>query len=504
MGLGGEPARSRLFTWGLPEFDEYLSMLKEGYTLLIFGHPGSGKTTLAAKLAYENMRKFGYKVLYICTNETEDKFLEIMRRLGMDFRKFSDEGKFRFIEIPLISEDFTRDEIVDITYEEVIKYSPDILVIDSITPFLESFSSDMGRRAFLRAGPYRVVSEMRGLLVLVADLPHGRESPGLGDIEFVADGVLATKVSTEAASLRRWVEIRKLRGSPYRISKMYFRIVDGVGPVVVAGGERYDGKYVRAGELLTGMPRVTSVLGQIHRGTHLLFLYPLGTELNALLSYVLVAMSVKLRHSVTVITFGMHPRVFMARAVASALAAGMFGGDVRSAIDSYLRYVKVLPIDLDQADLDLLPYEICLSREVSEADVTIYPDLKLLYDFIGNTSRFNRVIYPIITRGKHRGITTVFFFTEVKDFEELVLPELSDIIYRIVPMKPKPKSLSDYAIELSKAYPPKGRSIPVSELSKYLLMDLGIGMPQIDAINNYLGIVTKLLEKYLGCKDLSN
>ncbi len=501
MGGGESTERIRLFTWGLPEFDRYLSMLREGYTLLIYGHPGSGKTTLAAKLAYENMRRYGYKVLYLCTNENEDKFLEIMSRLGMDFRRFSEEGKFRFVEIPLISEEFTRDEVVDVTYEEVIRYSPDILVIDSVTPFLESFSSDMGRRAFLRAGPYRVVSEMRGLLVLIADLPHGRESPGLGDIEFVADGVLATKVSTEATSLRRWVEIKKLRGSAYSVSRIYFRIVDGVGPVVIAGGEKLDGRYVKAGDLLTGMPRVTSLLGQIHRGTHMLFLYPLGTELNSLLSYALVAMAVKLRYVATVVTFGMHPKVFMTRAIASALAAGMFGADVEGAVDNYLRYVKVLPIDLDQADLDLLPYEICSSREFLEADVAVYPDLKLLYDYVGNASKFNRIVYPIITRGKRRGVTTAFFFTEVKDLDELVLPELCDVIYKVVPSKPKPRSISDYVIEISKSYPLRGRSVSIYEVARNLMLDLGIGIPSPEEVNKFVGLVSKLLDKRLSTQD---
>jgi len=58
------PNKELLF--GIDEIDQvFIGKLPYGSTIIIAGEPGSGKTSFAARVAYENMVKYSSKVLYI-------------------------------------------------------------------------------------------------------------------------------------------------------------------------------------------------------------------------------------------------------------------------------------------------------------------------------------------------------------------------------------------------------------------------------------------------------
>ena len=96
------PNKELLF--GIDEIDQvFIGKLPYGSTIIIAGEPGSGKTSFAARVAYENMVKYSSKVLYINFNEDLERFLNNMAMLGMNFQEFINEGLFKYISIPLIA-----------------------------------------------------------------------------------------------------------------------------------------------------------------------------------------------------------------------------------------------------------------------------------------------------------------------------------------------------------------------------------------------------------------
>ncbi|MFN4046607.1 MAG: RAD55 family ATPase, partial [Acidilobaceae archaeon] len=73
------------FDFGVEGLDEYYpKILSSGTLLAIAGHPGSGKTTLAAQICYSNAIK-GKKCLMVSTQESEEKFLKFMKTFGFNF-----------------------------------------------------------------------------------------------------------------------------------------------------------------------------------------------------------------------------------------------------------------------------------------------------------------------------------------------------------------------------------------------------------------------------------
>ena len=73
-------------------------------------------------------------------NEERDKFLEWMRRLSFDFTELESKGLFKYIKLPVLTEDTLFSDLMDVLVENIHKFKPLIVVIDSITPVSEILS----------------------------------------------------------------------------------------------------------------------------------------------------------------------------------------------------------------------------------------------------------------------------------------------------------------------------------------------------------------------------
>lgn len=237
--------------------------------LLIVGHPGAGKTSLASQVCYANTEK-GKKCLYITFYEDKEKLYKNMNKLGLNLADAEARGLFTYVKLPVI----TPDELLSTITNLLEKETFDIVVIDSINPILELVQSREEQRAILLNFFYQLINTITGPLVIVAELPLGKETLDLGSIEFVADVIIYMKHKVEYGLLSRVMEVRKLRGAPLSVVEAPFLITEKEGVKiykpprperVLTGGEK---------PLRNTMSIISDSLGPIMLGDLIYVSYP--------------------------------------------------------------------------------------------------------------------------------------------------------------------------------------------------------------------------------------
>jgi len=195
---------------------------------VIAGHPGSGKTTLATSICYNNALN-NNRCLYISFQETRDKLYRAVKSLGLDLEVVESTNRFRFLKIPLISSEDMVLEVVDLINKAIYDFKPVIVVVDSITPLLKVLESNAKARSMLQNYFYELPNQINGVVILLAEVPIYMDRIELGDIEFVADSVIILRHKIENNLLVRELEIRKARGSPITIARAPFTIAKDIG-----------------------------------------------------------------------------------------------------------------------------------------------------------------------------------------------------------------------------------------------------------------------------------
>jgi len=82
-----------LFTrTGIPGLDDVILGFPEGSLILVSGKPGSGKTIMGMTFIYRGALEVGERGVYVSVYESKNRFLQLARRLGMDFEKLEEKG----------------------------------------------------------------------------------------------------------------------------------------------------------------------------------------------------------------------------------------------------------------------------------------------------------------------------------------------------------------------------------------------------------------------------
>ncbi len=290
------------FITGIDEIDrQFPRLLEQGNVLVIAGNPGSGKTTFASMICYNNAVR-GKRCLYISFQEQKEKLFRNMARLGMNLRELEERTFLRFIHLPVTAA--VEDVATSIT-DLINEFDPLVVVIDSINPLM-GFVRTNEQRAWLQNFFYNLTTLLDGAVVLIAELPYGEEKIMLGDIEFVADSIIVLKHRIDVGKLVRVMEVRKIRGAPLRVAEIPFRIVEGRGIRVFVPPT-----ISEEISLETVPVTSTTLLGDIYAGDVVLFTYP-PDAFTPVFGYLFLEMALRGKARALGILYSLDPAVLSA------------------------------------------------------------------------------------------------------------------------------------------------------------------------------------------------
>ncbi|MGZ5485589.1 MAG: ATPase domain-containing protein [Nitrososphaeraceae archaeon] len=162
--------------------------IPKGFTVLIAGNPGSGKTVLTTHFLYAGLTK-NENGIYVSFTEADYSFYNNTDRFGMKFREFEKQNKFSFIDFSAVTQDGIQDAL-----EEVLATIKEThakrIVIDSFSAIFQAFVNPNDARIVLHVVLGKMLRAEGVTTMVIGEVPIGSASIGAGIEEFVADGII--------------------------------------------------------------------------------------------------------------------------------------------------------------------------------------------------------------------------------------------------------------------------------------------------------------------------
>jgi len=411
----------RKYATGVVGLDKLIGEITAPYTMLIAGHPGTGKTTLAATICSENAAK-GEKCLYISFYEDKEKHYRYMKKLGLNLEALESKGVYRYIRLPTT---LNIDQLVE-EITRLISEGYSVLVVDSITVLLEPVLENPEKRAWLLNFFYQLPVVMNGLLILIAELPYGEERITPHSIEFVVDALIILKQRIEDGFTTRLIEIRKARGVSIQTAETAFSISEDLGVVV------HPPPVLReipreGGELRLVCKKLKETVNHYHRGFTVNIFYspgsPPGTE--DLLG--ILAMAVENDLKVLVISYSHPPPVLVNNITYLFRNSGLSDQEVKNVLDRYMTITALNPFGQSLPMLAARELEII---ELVEPDVVVFHGVHVSRSTTRDYGKYFKELYNQLLYLKSKGITVFRTGICVNNYHCDAETSIADVTYR--------------------------------------------------------------------------
>lgn len=369
-----------MFIFGVKELDQiFKDTLLPGSLIVVVGHPGAGKTTLASTICSANAAS-GKKCLYITFQENRKKLFTTMKGFGIDLEYLEARGLLQFVKFPLA---ITLEDAITEIGKMVNKGGFSVVVVDSINSLLKSVEKDEVRRAWLQNYFYGLAYSTSSLVVLVAELPFGEKRVKLGDIEFVADAVLILKHQIEKGLLLRSMEIRKIRGAPLTVAEIPFSMVKGKGivlhpPIVMEDiGSEYEEMIVASKDMLNlnAVKRIKKIFGKLRRGQVLYLAHPPYIRPIEIVLSIVLGIAILNKLKVGVVSYKYSSKNIEEFLIRTLTEYGLEEKSAENLVNEFFVFNSVNPFSLS------LPELIHRHREFADScgcDIVMFHEIELL------------------------------------------------------------------------------------------------------------------------------
>jgi len=225
---------------GIPGLDELIEGgFIENDSILIAGSTGTGKTTFALQFLYYGAKELDEPGIYVTFEEMPQTVRQDMYRYGWDFEKLEKNNKLAFLDACSTRTGVKTDEkyvLSGIGFEEMITEIAKIvgeidarrLVLDSLTTWTMQYKYEWEiRKEILRLVSF--LKELGVTSLLLTEMPEGsNQISKYGIEEFVARGVIVLYYRRSGIEMRRYLLVRKMRGTKHA-SKFYAMDITDTG-----------------------------------------------------------------------------------------------------------------------------------------------------------------------------------------------------------------------------------------------------------------------------------
>lgn len=216
---------------GIEELDRILNGgLPRGSITLIAGGPGTGKTLTALQFLYNGAVKFSERGMLIIFNENAQTLKQFTRTMGWDFDRLEEENMIKILDF-IVVEKSSLESMLDMIFERALAFSPQRLVIDSLTALTMSLERKDEIRVLLSI-MHRLLRKLGCTSIVVSETPWGVDSLGSGVEEFVVDGIIKLELLPVKGELKRRLAVLKMRGVAHEMKFYQYSIVPKEGIVI--------------------------------------------------------------------------------------------------------------------------------------------------------------------------------------------------------------------------------------------------------------------------------
>jgi circadian clock protein KaiC len=87
--------------------------IPRGFTVLVAGNPGTGKTIITTHFLYQGLL-IGEAAVYVSFSESKKQFYDNTERFGMRFLDFEKDNKFAFLDFASVNKDGMGDALDEV------------------------------------------------------------------------------------------------------------------------------------------------------------------------------------------------------------------------------------------------------------------------------------------------------------------------------------------------------------------------------------------------------
>jgi circadian clock protein KaiC len=162
--------------------------IPKGFTVLIAGNPGTGKTVLTSHFLYDGLTK-NQNGIYVSFSEADYSFYNNTSRLGMRFKDFQKQNKFSFLDFSGVTQQGIQDALEEVL-ATIKETNAKRIVIDSFSAILQAFVNLNEARIALHVVLGKMLRAQGVTTLVIGEVPMGTNNIGSGFEEFVADGII--------------------------------------------------------------------------------------------------------------------------------------------------------------------------------------------------------------------------------------------------------------------------------------------------------------------------
>jgi len=229
---------------GIKGLDELIEGgLPRGFSYLLLGGPGTGKTTFGVQYLYKGATEYDENGMYVTFDEPPYSIVGNSQRYGWNLDEIEKQRKFGFVDaspikrevtgtfVPIAlqqgflgSAKFNIDDVVKVISEVKQKVNAKRCVIDSVSALMLQYRDDFEiRQQTLRL--IKVLTEMDLTTIMLAENAEDRQDvTRFGADAFLAQGVIVLHMYRVEESNVKALEIRKMRGAKHADRLCPFRI----------------------------------------------------------------------------------------------------------------------------------------------------------------------------------------------------------------------------------------------------------------------------------------